>query len=161
MSRFEQTSETRTLTQTPETESDCAASISRPRPTTDSRSEQRPRPTPESTTVSERPSERASQTTNLRNVNPPAVHPQRVRDPAVPFLLAHPTPAGIVKGAARMVMVGAHGESPTVRLGRFRRGFFFLFLCIFLGERCTERTMREKRICEGFVWREGWRSELT
>lgn len=59
MSRFGHTSETRTLTQTPETRSDCAASIYRPRPTTDSRSEQRPCPTPESTAVSERASERA------------------------------------------------------------------------------------------------------
>lgn len=60
------------------------------------------------------------------------MHPQRVRNPAVSFLLAHPTPAGIVKGAARMVMVGAHGESPTVRLGRFRRGIFS-YSCVFSG----------------------------
>lgn len=45
------------------------------------------------------------------------MHAQGVRDPAVAFLLAHPAPAGIVEGAARMVVVGTHGESRAVRLG--------------------------------------------
>lgn len=97
------------------------------------------------------------QSTNLRNVDSPAMHAQGVRDPAVAFLLAHAAPAGIMEGAARMVVVGTHGESRAVRLGARKRESAYLLIPTISRNSCIklQRTYdgcKRSGIRERFVW---------